>query len=230
MSTRVISQFLKCHNLARFDSIRKPAISAQPSRAYYRPSKKTRNEIAWLAPVARRTFRAFKALQRTRDEGAQESKRALAAMGSDEDYEAFLNKANADSNEASAQSTSKTSSKKSNAVNTSSVPAALQSVDAYYTSDADEPFEPVSLSYDGTSVPSAEELGELIGKEVESISKKDFEAGGSYGEVVDAVEKASTGKLGFFRVELGGTRSEVWVVGVDGKGSLVGLKAVAILS
>ena len=148
-------------------------------------------------------------------------------MGSDEDYEAFLNKANEDASGASTQSTKKSTSK---SVNTSSVPAPLKKVDAFYTTDSDEPFEPVGLKYDGDKVPSAQELGDLIGKEVEGISKKEFESGGSYSDVVEAVEKASEGKVAYFRVNLGGTRSEVWVVGVDGKGSLVGLKAVAIMS
>merc|ERR1712072_603097 len=111
-----------------------------------------------------------------------------------------------------------------------SVPAGLKKVDAFYTTDSDEPFEPVALEYNGEKVPSAQELGDLIGKDVESISKKEFEAGGSYGDVVEAVEKASKGKVAYFRVDLGGTRSEVWVVGIDGKGTLMGLKAVAILS
>ena len=157
---------------------------------------------------------------------------ATAAMGADEDYEAFLNKANEDASGASASSAPSTKKASTKAVNTSSVPASLQNVDAFYTTDSDEPFEPVSLKYDGKKVPTAKQLGELIGKEegVESISRKEFEAGGEYGEVVEAVEKASSGKIGFYRVELGGTRSEVWVVGVDGEGSLVGLKAVAILS
>ena len=79
-------------------------------------------------------------------------------------------------------------------------------------------------------MPSAQELGDLIGKDVESIGKKEFEAGGSYGEVIKAVEGETKGKVGYFRVDLGGTRSEVWVVGVDGKGSLVGMKAVAVMS
>jgi hypothetical protein len=228
MTTRIASHILKRHNPILSIRSLKQTIFTQSIQSYYRRSKTTIRTTRYSqeALAIGRTLRALEDLKLAREIVDQE----IVAMGSDEDYEAFLNKANADSNEASAQSTSKTSSKKSNAVNTSSVPFTLQSVDAYYTSDADEPFEPVSLSYDGKSVPSASELSELTGKEAESISKKDFEAGGSYGEVVEAVEKASKGKVGFFRVELGGTRSEVWVVGVDGKGSLVGLKAVAILS
>jgi hypothetical protein len=35
------------------------------------------------------------------------------------------------------------------------VPKALEEIEEYYVSDADEPFEPVSLKFDGDSVPSA---------------------------------------------------------------------------
>jgi hypothetical protein len=65
---------------------------------------------------------------------------------SDADYEAFLNKANQDmgGNEATAQSKKSYGTK---SVNTA-VPKALESVQEYYTSDADEPFEPVALEFE----------------------------------------------------------------------------------
>lgn len=69
---------------------------------------------------------------------------------SDEDYEAFLNKANKDVGGSKTQSTR---ASKAQTINTE-VPPSLTKVDEYYTSDADEPFEPVSLKYDGESLPS----------------------------------------------------------------------------
>jgi hypothetical protein len=69
---------------------------------------------------------------------------------SDEDYEAFLNKANKDVSGSKSQSTS---ASKVQAVDTE-IPASLKKVDKFYTSDADEPFEPVSLKYSGKSLPS----------------------------------------------------------------------------
>jgi hypothetical protein len=52
-----------------------------------------------------------------------------------------------------------------------------------------------------------------------------------YKKVIDAVKKASSGALGYFSIELGGTRSEYFVVGVDKRGNrLVGLKAVVVQS
>jgi hypothetical protein len=69
---------------------------------------------------------------------------------SDEDYEAFLNKANQDVSGSKSQSTT---ASKVQAVNTE-IPSSLTKVDAFYTSDADEPFEPISLKYSGKSLPS----------------------------------------------------------------------------
>jgi hypothetical protein len=39
-------------------------------------------------------------------------------------------------------------------VNTT-VPKSLEKVDEFFVSDSDEPFEPVSLKYDGEKIPSA---------------------------------------------------------------------------
>jgi hypothetical protein len=75
---------------------------------------------------------------------------------SDADYEAFLNKAN----QSTGGDDATTQSKKSygtKSVNTA-VPKALESVQEYYTSDADEPFEPVALEFEGDEV----EAGELL--------------------------------------------------------------------
>lgn len=65
-----------------------------------------------------------------------------------------------------------------------------------------------------------------------SQTVEDFDPRGQYKSVVDAVKKA-TGKneVQVFRVELDGTRSEVWVVGVDESGDrIVGLKALVVES
>lgn len=82
--------------------------------------------------------------------------RVKTQMASDEDYGNFLDKANQDtgSSKASAQSTSKPSTK---SVDTE-VPNSLQKVEQYYTSEADEPFEPVSLKWDGKDIPSESTL------------------------------------------------------------------------
>ncbi|TLD36968.1 hypothetical protein E2P81_ATG02750 [Venturia nashicola] len=150
-------------------------------------------------------------------------------MASDEDYAAFLDKANQDPSggKASAQSSKKAGTK---SVDTE-VPKVLEQVEEYYTSDADEPFEPVSLKWKGDKLPSADEFGYLIGKDASSISQEDFDPQSSYKAVIDAVKKASDAGLGYFSVELDGTRSEYFVVGVDKKDNrLVGLKALVVQS
>lgn len=65
-------------------------------------------------------------------------------MSSDQDYAAFLEKANQDTGSSSEVKTSGFAQTK--AVDTA-VPAPLNTVDAFYQSDTDEPFEPVALQY-----------------------------------------------------------------------------------
>jgi hypothetical protein len=72
---------------------------------------------------------------------------------SDADYEAFLNKANSGTgDDADAEVTATSYGTKS--VNTQ-VPQVLEGVQEYYTSEADEPFEPVALNFDGDGGISA---------------------------------------------------------------------------
>ena len=70
---------------------------------------------------------------------------------SDDAYSSFLDKANQDTGASKASTQSKTASKK--AVDTE-VPATLQGVERYYVSEADEPFEPISLKWGGKNMPS----------------------------------------------------------------------------
>ncbi|KAF1851861.1 uncharacterized protein K460DRAFT_272663 [Cucurbitaria berberidis CBS 394.84] len=149
-------------------------------------------------------------------------------MSSDADYASFLNKANQDTGAAEQQSASK-KSYGSKSVDTD-VPKVLEQVEEYYTSDADEPFEPVALKFDGSDV-SADDLKKLIGgdKEVEEVKQKSFES--QYKTVIDAVKKAGNGQVKIFRVELSSTRAEYYVVTADEKeGRIVGLKALSVES
>ena len=70
---------------------------------------------------------------------------------SDDAYSSFLDKANQDTGASKASTQSKTASTK--AVDTE-VPATLQGVEQYYVSEADEPFEPVSVKWGGKNMPS----------------------------------------------------------------------------
>jgi hypothetical protein len=78
--------------------------------------------------------------------------RATRTMSSDADYASFLDKANQDTGAAQQQSSS--SAKKSYGTKSvdTAVPKALEQVEEYYVSDADEPFEPVALAYNGSAI------------------------------------------------------------------------------
>jgi len=68
---------------------------------------------------------------------------------SDDAYMSFLDKANADLNAGlkTQQGTEPNGTETVDA--TTQIPTPLQSVDSYYISDTDEPFEPVSLFWKG---------------------------------------------------------------------------------
>ena len=70
---------------------------------------------------------------------------------SDDAYSSFLDQANQDTG--ATKASTKSSSAATKAVNTD-IPVAIQKVDQYYTSEADEPFEPVSLKWSGKNMPS----------------------------------------------------------------------------
>lgn len=70
---------------------------------------------------------------------------------SDDAYSSFLDQANQDTGASKVSAKSKTAATK--AVDTD-VPVTLQKVDQYYTSESDEPFEPVSLKWSGKNMPS----------------------------------------------------------------------------
>ncbi|KAL8852156.1 MAG: hypothetical protein Q9221_002979 [Calogaya cf. arnoldii] len=153
-------------------------------------------------------------------------------MSSDDAYSSFLDQANQDTGASKSSASAKSASTK--AVDTE-VPIELQSVEQYYISEADEPFEPVSLRWDGNNMPSEKEFTSLIGHEsetsIETMTPKEFDPQGQYKEVLQAVEKAGDGKSRIYRVSHGKTRVEYYIVGLDKeKGRVVGMKAKAVES
>ncbi|MCJ1389630.1 hypothetical protein MMC18_002487 [Xylographa bjoerkii] len=161
-------------------------------------------------------------------------------MSSDEAYSAFLDQANQDTGTSNASTQSSHAQLKATDTD---IPAALQGIDQTYTSEADEPFEPVSLKWTGRSMPSESILGILLGSlhgecqlyeqllislheraddfaglighkaEVSTLSTQEFDPKGEYKGVMEAVEKAGDGKVRVFRVEVGSTRVWYYVVG-----------------
>ncbi|KAI9868869.1 MAG: hypothetical protein M1830_005511 [Pleopsidium flavum] len=151
-------------------------------------------------------------------------------MASDEDYSSFLEKANQDRGATKASSTSGSAVTKAVDMD---VPASLQKVEAYYTSDADEPFEPVSLKWKGKNLPSEHEFKELIDHkaDISTLSADEFDPRGVYKAVIASVKEAGGGEVKIFRVHHDKTRAEYFVVSFDSKASkIVGLKAKAVES
>ena len=155
-------------------------------------------------------------------------------MASDEDYTAFLDKANADRQ--SAPTTQSKPATQQKTVNTQQLHPALQNIQQHtYTSDADEPFAPVSLSRAAgkSGAVNKSEVAHLAGEsedKVSELSKKDFDPRGEYEAVWKQVTEASEGAAKAFKVERGGARSEYWVLGVCKDGHVVGARATAVES
>ncbi|KAL8710290.1 MAG: hypothetical protein Q9220_005060 [cf. Caloplaca sp. 1 TL-2023] len=151
-------------------------------------------------------------------------------MSSDDAYGSFLEQANQDTG--SGNATTKDKTKSTRAVNTE-VPPGLLNIEQYYTSEADEPFEPVSLQWEGNNMPSENDFADLIShdSDVSTMSTKEFDPHGKYRDVLQAVEKAGDGKSRIFRVGQGKTRTEYYIVGLDRNASkVVGMKAKAVES
>ncbi|KAL8666475.1 MAG: hypothetical protein Q9202_001498 [Teloschistes flavicans] len=151
-------------------------------------------------------------------------------MSSDDAYGSFLEQANQDTGASDVSTSSKKTTTK--AVDTD-VPVKLQQVEQYYTSEADEPFEPVSLKWGGNNMPSEKEFAELIGhgSDLSTMNTTEFDPRGRYRDVLQAVEEAGDGKSRIFRTIHGKTRFEYYVVGLDKEhGRVVGVKAQAVES
>lgn len=176
-------------------------------------------------------------------------------MSSDDAYSAFLDQANQDTG-ASKASTKRSSPAEPKTVNTE-VPALLQNVERFgiYTSEADEPFEPVSLKWDGDGLPTEgspcllasisllvvllmcfglpDEFKDLIGhgSNVEKWNDDDFDPERKYEAALGAVREVGDGSASIFRVEIGRTRVEYYIVTHDKKSKrVVGLKAKSVES
>lgn len=158
-------------------------------------------------------------------------------MSSDEAYASFLEQANQSVGSAKNTSTSSTS-KSQPSSQSGNIPPPLKSLDATFTSESDEPFEPFTIPYSSSSssLPGAPEFAKLVeedGKAVDEMSMEEFDPRGEYGEVIGKVKDASSGgesEVKIFRVE-GKSRTIVvyYVVGLDQEGGrLVGVRAVSV--
>ncbi|KAF4456787.1 hypothetical protein F53441_1138 [Fusarium austroafricanum] len=157
-------------------------------------------------------------------------------MSNDDDYMAFLNKANQDTG-ADATTQGKAIFKaKDQGVE---VPKAITNVckNAVYTSDADEPFEEVSLKWEGKNgLPSETEFATLINHsspssaDIKILDPLNWDSHGQYTDVIEAVREASQGNdVRVYQVSRDATRTEYWVVS-HADGMLIGAKALSVES
>ncbi|KAK4227961.1 hypothetical protein QBC38DRAFT_169350 [Podospora fimiseda] len=163
---------------------------------------------------------------------------------SDEDYLAFLNKANQNPSEGVAN-TSSTDNKPA-AFKTLGegvdVPKVLQEAvkDEWYISDADEKFQAVGLkSLRGNKqLPDEEEFAKMIGHwdpenaEVEILDPVDWDGDGKYNKVLEGVRKAGGGgDVRVYKVGRGdGVRWEYWVLTLGEGNKVLGAKVLAVES
>ncbi|RDL39094.1 uncharacterized protein BP5553_03434 [Venustampulla echinocandica] len=160
-------------------------------------------------------------------------------MASDEDYAAFLDKANQDPNEGVTKQSRSSGKIELKAVDEGvKVPSCLSKAteDVFYVSDADEPFVPVALKYGGKALPDEVTFAKLVSHpspkeaDVEILDVGNWDKQGQYKEVVEATREASKGSdVRVYRISRGGSRIEYWIVGLEA-GILVGAKALAIES
>ncbi|TFB04885.1 hypothetical protein CCMA1212_002755 [Trichoderma ghanense] len=168
-------------------------------------------------------------------------------MASDEDYMAFLNKANQDADEgrasaaqrsqggAAAQRTFKATD--DGAEIPKPIAEALR--DAFYVSEADEPFCGVSLRWKGEGgLPDEVEFAKLIhhwdaeNAQIDIMDPVDWDSEGRYANIIDAVREATKGNdVRVYRVARDLTRAEYFVISRDDEGGrIVGVKALGVES
>ncbi|PHH73200.1 hypothetical protein CDD82_5606 [Ophiocordyceps australis] len=161
-------------------------------------------------------------------------------MASDEDYMAFLDKANKDvsDGQAGAQQQSKDKAVFKTKDAGMDVPKPIQDAckDTFYVTEADEPFEGVSLKWDKETLPNEDEFAKLIGHwdvqqaQIEILDPFDWDSRGQYIKVIEAVREATQGNdVRVYRVVRDETRAEYWVVSWA-PGKLVGAKALGVES
>ncbi|EXJ77181.1 hypothetical protein A1O3_10339 [Capronia epimyces CBS 606.96] len=164
-------------------------------------------------------------------------------MADDASYAAFLDKANADPKAGHEQSESTSQARTKFDPTTTSqleaLPASLKSLpEVTYTSDTDAPFEPITLNYAGSKLPSVAEFEKSLGLKgkvtgsVEELTTEEFDPRGEYREIIERVAQAAKGKdvgVKLFRVEISQTRAEYYILTV-GDRALVGVVVKAVES
>ncbi|KHO02005.1 uncharacterized protein MAM_01006 [Metarhizium album ARSEF 1941] len=162
-------------------------------------------------------------------------------MASDQDYMTFLDKANQDVDDGKALAAKQEENGKA-AFKTmdegSQAPKVIRDAcqDAVYVSDADEPFEQVSLRWGGDGLPDETEFAKLIKHwdaneaEISIMDPVDWDSQGQYTKLIEAVREATKGNdVRVYSVVRSKTRTEYWLVSRE-EGRIVGVKALGVES
>ncbi|KAF3922220.1 hypothetical protein ABW21_db0209529 [Orbilia brochopaga] len=155
---------------------------------------------------------------------------------SDEDYAAFLQKANKDYSGLSAKETSS-----SGEYISSKAHRAIKALgERFYSSDADEPFIDVTFDWAhgqlpdaGRLLPEFEKLLISSGEVTERVAPEAWDSTDSYGDVISAVKEAAGGKseAAVYRVEEDDVRKIYYILALDSTHKqLVGVKVLSIES
>ncbi|QPH06000.1 hypothetical protein C2857_004172 [Epichloe festucae Fl1] len=162
-------------------------------------------------------------------------------MASDEDYMSFLDKTNQDLSDGQALAKRQEAQSKAVFKTTDAgtqVPKVIKEAceDAVYVTDADEPFEEVSLKWDGSGLPDETEFAKLIehwhaeSADISIMDPVEWDSQGQYTQVIEAVREATKGNdVRVYRVVRDETRCEYWVVSRE-QGRIVGVKALGVES
>ncbi|EPS44942.1 hypothetical protein H072_960 [Dactylellina haptotyla CBS 200.50] len=150
---------------------------------------------------------------------------------SDEDYAAFLNKANKDYSGPSTKP-----SAEEEGISARAHPAIKALGEVFYSSDADYPFIDVTFpQWGGGGLPDEAQFGKLIEAEeedVEKLSLDHFDSTGAYRKVIDAVQDAAGGAdAAVYRYTQDHVRKWYYVLAQEkSQNQLVGVKVQAIES
>ena len=176
-------------------------------------------------------------------------------MSSDESYLSFLNNANADVSQPQA-STSATAAPTTQSIHlTETIPASLSTIhETIYTSETDEPFDPVVLKWadaSGGIWPDKTQFATMVSPVADAgleggitvCGVGEWDPRGMYGGVVRAVREAAgfgekgeagegdDGEVRVYRVEVGVSRVEYFVVALERNGGrVVGVRARSVES
>lgn len=163
-------------------------------------------------------------------------------MADDASYSAFLSRANQDPSSGqpggdNVPSTSQSRSKFDPSTTPSvAIPAPLRQIRSTFASDTDSDFEPVLFSYASDQLPGVGDFRNVLGARgaqssgIEELDVQSWDPTGAYRDVVEKVNEAGGGAgVKVFRVELGATRVEYYVLTV-GESKLLGVVAKAVES